>query len=186
MGTIVPLSLGLGDDTEASMYQDELADWRAERDEYFASHYASPLSDEAMAKFAGLRYFPPDASLVFQASIDLDSTLVSIVSSTGSTLDYPAYGRVTVPFAGRSVVLRVLRGEEDELFIPFRDATSGSSTYSGGRYVGVERGAGERVTIDFNKSTNPYCAYDPDFSCPLPPVENWLQFAIAAGELDYP
>lgn len=32
---------------------------------------------------------------------------------------------------------------------------------------------------------NPYCAYSPSFSCPLPPRENWLNVTIRAGEKDY-
>ncbi|MBT8197021.1 MAG: DUF1684 domain-containing protein, partial [Acidimicrobiia bacterium] len=40
--------------------------------------------------------------------------------------------------------------------------------------------------VDFNRAINPYCAYDPDFSCPLPPATNWLPFPIEAGELDFP
>lgn len=32
---------------------------------------------------------------------------------------------------------------------------------------------------------NPFCAYNDAYSCPLPPVENWLQVPIRAGERDY-
>jgi uncharacterized protein (DUF1684 family) len=40
--------------------------------------------------------------------------------------------------------------------------------------------------IDFNYAYNPNCAYNPDWSCPLPPAENWLEEAIQAGEKAYP
>jgi len=42
-----------------------------------------------------------------------------------------------------------------------------------------------QALVDFNRAINPYCAYDEEFSCPLPPAENWLSFPIPAGEMDY-
>ena len=41
------------------------------------------------------------------------------------------------------------------------------------------------MTIDFNLAYNPFCAYTDAYSCALPPHENWLDVAIAAGELVY-
>ena len=71
----------------------------------------------------------------------------------------------------------------DELFVPFRDATSGKETYGAGRYLEVESpGPDGRVRVDFNAAYNPYCAYNPDWSCPIPPGENWLSVPIRAGE----
>jgi hypothetical protein len=167
------------------MYLDELTRWRSERNTFFASHYASPLSDDALVGFSGLRYFPPDPLLVFEVAMNAAASRVRIESSMGAVSEYPAGGTVVIPFPARTVVLQVLCGEEDDLFIPFRDSTSGDMTYAGGRYVFVERGQDGLVTIDFNKAINPYCAYDPDFSCPLPPPENRLAFAVEAGELDH-
>jgi uncharacterized protein (DUF1684 family) len=48
----------------------------------------------------------------------------------------------------------------------------------------VELGKGE-LLVDFNLAYNPYCAYSENFSCPLPPVENWLKVPIRAGEKVY-
>jgi uncharacterized protein (DUF1684 family) len=73
------------------------------------------------------------------------------------------------------------------LFIPFRDRTSGKETYGAGRYLEVEPvdPHDDEYVIDFNLAYNPSCAYDEAFSCPFPPVENWLQVAIEAGERTY-
>lgn len=166
-------------------YLDNLRGWREDRDRFFAEHYATPLSDDALSSFTGLSYFPPDPEAVFVVEIEPDRQGVEIESSTGTRSEYPGAGFVVVPFVEAKVRLLVLRGEDDDLFVPFRDETSGASTYSGGRYVNVERSTGGDVTVDFNKATNPYCAYDPDFSCPLPPRQNWLAFPVEAGELDY-
>jgi len=41
---------------------------------------------------------------------------------------------------------------------------------------------GDVVTLDFNLAYSPFCAFSETFSCPLPPEENWLEVAVAAGE----
>ena len=38
-----------------------------------------------------------------------------------------------------------------------------------------------KVTIDFNKAYNPYCAYNHEYSCPIVPLENDLNIEINAG-----
>ena len=73
--------------------------------------------------------------------------------------------------------------------MPFADATSGSETYGGGRYVldsvkGADLGMeGERLVLDFNFAYNPSCAYDPRWVCPLAPAGNRLPVAVRAGEV---
>jgi hypothetical protein len=37
---------------------------------------------------------------------------------------------------------------------------------------------GNTIAIDFNKSYNPYCAYNYKYSCPKVPLENDLNIAI--------
>ncbi|HEX2293734.1 MAG TPA: DUF1684 domain-containing protein, partial [Actinomycetota bacterium] len=74
------------------------------------------------------------------------------------------------------------------LFLPFRDATSGRSTYGAGRYLydtikGADLGAEDgRLVLDFNFAYNPSCAYDPRWACPLAPPSNRLDVAVEAGE----
>jgi len=53
------------------------------------------------------------------------------------------------------------------------------------RYLEVERPKEDRVVLDFNDAYNPYCAYNPEWSCPLPPGEKWLSLAVRAGEQDF-
>ncbi len=151
-----------------------------------AEHYATPLPDEAIAAFTGLRYYPVDESLSFEALFERFDDTVDIAASTGSVSGYPSAGWVTIPFPHEEVVLRVLRGEDDDLYVPFRDATSGATTYAAGRYALAELQPDGRLVVDFNKATNPHCAYDEEFSCPLPPPENHLAFAVEAGELSFP
>ena len=37
------------------------------------------------------------------------------------------------------------------------------------------------MQLDFNRVHNPSCAYNPDYSCPVPPAENRLTVAVPAG-----
>src|SRR5205823_3568911 len=73
-------------------------------------------------------------------------------------------------------------------FLPFRDATSGKTTYGGGRYLldtakGADLGSsGDTLVLDFNFAYHPSCVYDPKWTCPLAPLANRLAVAVEAGE----
>ena len=45
--------------------------------------------------------------------------------------------------------------------------------------------SGPAVTVDFNLAQNPWCVYDEEFSCPLPPPGNLISKCIEAGERLY-
>lgn len=78
----------------------------------------------------------------------------------------------------------VYTDDESVLFV-FRDATSGRASYGGGRFLRTGIPAGDRITLDFNRAYSPPCAFTPFATCPLPPPENWLPFAVEAGEKKY-
>lgn len=85
--------------------------------------------------------------------------------------------------------LTVFKSAEDpftrSLFVPFSDQTSGSETYGSGRYLDIEEQGGDSYELDFNLAYNPYCAYNEEYTCPIPPKENRLPVRIAAGEKNY-
>ena len=74
------------------------------------------------------------------------------------------------------------------MFLPFADATSGRGSYGGGRYLldtvkGADLGERDgRLLLDFNFAYNPSCAYDPRWTCPLPPPQSRLDVPVTAGE----
>ena len=73
--------------------------------------------------------------------------------------------------------------DEPRLFMIIADKTSGKETYPAGRYLYVDPpDASGRVIIDFNKAYSPPCAFTKFATCPLPPKQNRLPFAIDAGE----
>ncbi len=75
-------------------------------------------------------------------------------------------------------------GEDDgSLWILFRDATSGVTTYAALRQLVVAPPSPDgSVRIDFNRAFNMPCAYTEHATCPLPPAANTLPFAVEAGE----
>jgi uncharacterized protein (DUF1684 family) len=167
-----------------AMSDPELKSFRAEKDRVFAKDPNSPLMAAQRRAFHGLDYFEENPGLVIHGSVDrnVEPGEVRMATSAGDEQVYERYGvvRFTVEDQPAEVTLYA-SDDSDELFIPFRDATSGKETYGAGRYLELHA-HGDHVTIDFNYAYNPNCAYDPSWSCPLPPPENWLKVPIRAGE----
>ena len=169
------------------MAGNELKRFRAEKDRVFRTDPQSPLTTDQRRAFAGLAYFDENPALVIKGTIDLnvEPGEVRMATSAGDEQVYQRYGVVRFRVDGDTAqVVLYASDDSDELFIPFRDATSGRDTYGAGRYLEVQA-HGDDVTIDFNYAYNPNCAYDPAWSCPLPPAENWLKVPISAGEKSF-
>jgi uncharacterized protein (DUF1684 family) len=87
---------------------------------------------------------------------------------------------------GVPVALTVYRSSGgDDYFLPFMDATTGDDSYADGRYLDLPATGDGRLVVDFNYAYNPYCAYNPNWSCPIPPSENRLRVSINAGEKNF-
>jgi len=110
-----------------------------------------------------------------------------MATSTGDSQPYVRWGMISFHVDGEAATLTVYRDKDDgEFFLPFTDLTSGQSSYGEGRYVDVQPLHHGRFLVDFNYAYNPYCAYNPNWSCPIPPTENRLNVAIDAGEKSFP
>ncbi len=107
---------------------------------------------------------------------------------TGGVQEMEAPGALVFAHDGAEYRLDAIQeAGEDDLFIIFHDTTAGKGTYHSGRFLYVKKpGADGQVTIDFNFAYSPPCAFTPFATCPLPPRQNWLPFAISAGELAPP
>lgn len=90
--------------------------------------------------------------------------------------------RAIFDVAGQTVALLPMSVNGQEIFFVFRDRTSGRQSYGGGRFLKSRATGGGVLTLDFNFAYNPPCAFTSFATCPLPPPENWLPFAVAAGE----
>lgn len=169
------------------MDADQLTAYRKDKDEFFRSDHHSPLAPSDRAGFPGLDYFDPNPDLVFTVPIEPgDGSEVRVGTSDGREKAYTTAGKVRFEVDGQPVALTLYDTGHPGYFIPFRDATSGQSTYGAGRYLDLEPTGDGTVTVDFNMAYNPSCVYGDGFSCPLPPIDNWLQVPIEAGEKDYP
>jgi len=167
----------------------ELDEFRRDKDEFFRDDPRSPLTPEQRATFVGLSYYPEDLRLRIEAeldtAVDRDEDIV-MQTTTGGTQVYRRAGKVRFEVDGQPAEITLYESpEQHELFVPFRDATSGKETYGAGRYLEVEPPADGRAVVDFNDAYNPYCAYNPEWSCPIPPGENWLAVPVRAGEKDF-
>jgi hypothetical protein len=90
---------------------------------------------------------------------------------------------------GGELTLYWIGGYGGGAFLPFLDATSGTKTYGGGRYLidsiksaDLGADAAGRTILDFNFAYNPSCYYSPRWVCPLAPRANRLPRPITAGE----
>ncbi len=165
--------------------------WRAGRDDLFGTHPQSAIPAHERAKFNGLAYREYDPKLTFSAPIrPLPHEKYDVGTSTGDVIPFVRFGAVDLPVGSLEVFWLDAYG--GGVFIPFRDATSGQTTYGGGRYLldtakGADLGAnGDALVLDFNFAYHPSCHYDPQWVCPLAPPSNRLAVPIEAGELTYP
>ena len=160
--------------------------WQFEKNETFKGA-ESPLRPKEKTAFKRLSFFTPDTSFLVNARFELESDpkAFDMPTTANSFTKEVVYGRLYFSLKGVPQVLEVYRAHEaqdDYLFLPFFDKTSGVSTYGGGRYIDLSYPLADSVLIDFNKAYNPYCAYNPKYACALVPAVNTLSVAVQAGE----
>ncbi len=170
-------------------WKERLEEERKEKDIFFATHWQSPISLEERQKFKGLKYYPPDPKLRFELELHEhnDKKTIEIEDTKGNIRHFLQWGEFRFRIGNEDCTLQAYKSdpEEERLFVPFRDATSGKETYGAGRYLDldlVDRTASGKWILDFNRAYNPWCAYSKDYACPLVPPENLLKVPVRAGE----
>jgi hypothetical protein len=178
-----------------------LAHWRAVRERLFREHPQSPVLEAARADFRAL-HFDNDPLLRFHAVVEPapppepGALSLELPNSGSDSPSFSRIGRVRLPFPEGERTLSVywMAGYAGGIFIPFRDATNGDTTYGAGRYLvdgakAADLGAAPgpepsnwALILDFNFAVQPSCAFDPRWACPLAPPENRLDLEIRAGE----
>ena len=140
-----------------------------------------------LRNFTGIDYYAIDPRWRFEARFEpYDPPKELRIPNILGTIDTePSPGAVVFEAEGMAYRLDAV-GAGDALFIIFGDDTNGSGTYGGGRflYADLPTETG-RVVLDFNKAYNPPCVFTPYSTCPLPPRQNKLPFAVHAGEKAY-
>lgn len=164
---------------------------RAGKDRWMRENPQSPFNHEAhRVAFSPLRYFPPDASWVFESTLTVypEPEAVTILDTKGRERKGDVFGYLSFTREGVKHAVRVYRmrmvGGHPYYAIWFTDRTTGESTYDVGRYLDFEYtpDPAHVYTLDFNAAYNPYCAYTPAYGCPIPREEDYIDLAVTAGE----
>ncbi|MFD3747570.1 DUF1684 domain-containing protein [Nocardia sp. NPDC058633] len=155
-----------------------------------SGQYAVRVHDPAtpaLTEFTGVAAFPADPGWVATGRFTAFEQARTV--TTGAVVDgleqhHSAAGIIDFRIGDSHETLLAF-GTPDDLKVLFTDATSGFTTYPAGRSLAV--GAVEAdgtVTLDFNRSVNPPCAFTDFATCPVAPRENRLRVAVEAGEQD--
>jgi len=169
---------------DAKAFQDNM-------NQEYADSLHSPLKPEDRTIFKELPFYPIDTNWIINAAIEriIDEDAFEMETTTDRLPLYSPYYRATFSIDSIPVSLTIYQSEdlktregyENYLFLPFTDATNGSETYGGGRYIDLKTVESDSILIDFNRAYNPYCAYNSKYSCPIPPRENDINIPIEAG-----
>jgi len=142
---------------------------------------------KARQQFKGLNWFPVDESYRVPAHLEAfpEPKELIVPNVLGGHFKMKSPGRLRFALQGKEYALQPVLNDDGSFFIIFRDATNSSETYSAGRFLDADKPVDGKTTLDFNKATNPPCAFTHYATCPLPPEGNDLPIAIKAGEKRY-
>jgi len=142
---------------------------------------------ENQAKFKGVERFPVNENLRVKAHFKpyASNSTIPITTVFGKTNERAAAGLLEFEIDGKPYKLEALDKGNGGLFIVFSDQLAGRETYPF-RFLNAEKPNSDgSVIVDFNKATNPNCAFSVHAPCPLPPKQNKLTVPIPAGEKKY-
>lgn len=196
---LILLSFGLltfmsGCAEKDTSYKAQVKRHRFEKDKHFKYADKSPLTDKQQMGFRSLDYFPVHKAYRLTANVEriANPDTVSMAYTNGEKKQYSKFAKLNFELQDKEHTIFAYRNletnkkEANQVFIPFYDRTNEHSTYGGGRYLDIESfGEGDTTILDFNKAYNPYCAYNEEFACPIPPDENRLDAIVKAGEKQF-
>lgn len=171
-------------------YEQQIRDARAEKDTAFRADQDSPIPEAQRAQFTGLAYFPVDEAYHVPAFLTRQDSnpprIIELRTSANQLQRMRRIGVLGFSLGGVSYKLGAFveadAADVNRLFVPFGDLTNGGETYHGGRFLELDRTPTGLYDLDFNRAFNPSCVYNPEYECPIPPMENRLPVAIRAGE----
>jgi uncharacterized protein (DUF1684 family) len=168
-------------------YDEEIAGWRAEKDRYMRSP-ESPVPAERRESFAPLHYFHISPAYRIPAGLEVIKAeeIIEMSLSSGARRRMRRVGVLGFTLQGQQMKLTAFvdatENDMSRLFVPFGDLTNGTETYQGGRYLDLDRTATGIYDLDFNRAYHPFCVFNHEYVCPVPPRENRLKVPIRAGE----
>jgi uncharacterized protein len=164
---------------------------REDKDLAFRGRTNSPFEEADRRSFSNLVYYEPNLDYRVKVKVEEleQKDTLHMPMTNGSTEAYLRYAIANFTLEDqpqRLTLYKKVKEEKEELFVPFTDKTNGFETYGGGRYIDVPFKEGAKtVTLDFNRAYSPFCAYNPEYVCPVPPKDNRLTVAVPAGEKNY-
>ena len=154
------------------------------REDVLAVRVYDPDSENRRT-FAGISRYPYDPALVFPARYEpyVHGHVEQVLNADGRQRGLALDGDLVFEYEGSEYRLAATAADDHGFDVTFGDATNGPDTF-GFRQLsvpGVRPGSGTTV-LDFNRAQLPPCAFSDHFICPVPPVGNRLELAVAAGE----
>ena len=164
--------------------------WRRTRDGLLRTHPDSPIPGPERARYPGAPVAAYDPRLRFDVAVDngVPPEQLKMATGTDGIVRFDRIGTAHLPGLG-DLDVWWLASYGGGVFVPVKDASAGTASYGGGRYLfdtakGADLGGDDgRLVLDFNFAYNPSCAYDPAWACPLAPAGNTLARPLLAGEL---
>ncbi|GAA5095446.1 DUF1684 domain-containing protein [Chryseobacterium ginsengisoli] len=177
---------------KVSKEESEVKKFQKELDAEYLNPKETPLRGDNFTNFKKHPFFPINSKYRVTAKFTKTENAepFDLPTSSGKTKLYKEYGKATFILDGKTYILTIYQSQDlikqekykDHLFLPFRDATNEKETYGGGKYMDLTIPKGNTIVLDFNKSYQPYCAYNAyDYNCPIVPEENKLPVEIRAG-----
>lgn len=178
-------------------YEDSIKQFQYKLNTQYANAEESPLTKEDVLTFKSLDFFNIDENYQVEAELELtpSSRIFEMKTTTDRLPLFKKYAIAHFTINNQKCSLSLYESQDFQntldqknmLFLPYNDQSNGELSYSGGRFIDIDKPSEVSLTIiiDFNKSYNPYCAYNHKYSCPIPPSENNLPVSILAGEKSY-
>ncbi len=165
-----------------------------EREIHDKQFFENVLNEEERAVVKEICYFSIDTNYIVEAEFTPKKGKRFIMPMSKERIQYyRSVGTLKFTVNGKECSLQLYKNLsstdktfKNYYFLPFRDGTSGISTYGGGRYMDLiltkQQLKGGKVEIDFNTCYHPYCAYSDRYSCPIVGKSNTIEPKIEAGE----
>ena len=174
----------------ATAYQDSI-------NSFLKNPNSTYILPEEIDTFEKMDFFSINDNYIVTATLEEFSSHEVFKLTYSDDPDVPVfvvYGKITFELNGKKCSLNVYQNTawlendtlKNHLFLPFKDWTNGPQSYGGGRFIDLKiPEKGNQLSIDFNISYNPPCAYNYNMACPLIPESNYIEMEVFAGILAY-
>ena len=139
----------------------------------------------ARRSFKPIPLFPYNPAWRVEARLEASATpkKLAVPNIIGTVEEMPSPGTLVFTHAGKEYRLTpVVEEGDDSLFLIFADQSNRTESYASGRFLSVPMPVDGKTVIDFNRATNPPCAFTRFATCPLPRRQNRLAVRVEAGE----